>query len=174
MNQSDTAARNNSFFYCCSGSMKSIINASFLLFHLSFGGSTNTNDCNTTGKLCQTLLKFFFVIIWSGLFNLSFDLFYPSLNCFRISCSFTNSSIFFVHYHLFSSTKISHSSTIQATTHFFWNYIRTREYCYILEHFFASISKTWSFNRNHIQDSTKFVYYQGGKSFTFNVFSDNQ
>ena len=54
--EGNTATRDDTLFDRCASRVHRILDARFFLFHLYFGGSTNSNDCNTADQFGQSLL----------------------------------------------------------------------------------------------------------------------
>src|SRR5690606_27674134 len=72
--QGNTAAGNHTFFNRSAGSVESIFNAGFFLFHFGFSGRTNLDHGNTASQLGNALLEFFAIVIRGGLFDLGANL----------------------------------------------------------------------------------------------------
>src|SRR6266550_4550215 len=75
-NECDAAARHNAFLNRGAGSMQCIFHASFLLFHLGLGGSTDIDHGHSAGELRQTFLEFLAIVIARCLFDLTANLAY--------------------------------------------------------------------------------------------------
>ena len=73
-NKRHASSGNNAFLHRGLRRGHGIFNAVLLFFHLDFGRGPNFNDGHATGKFCQTLLKFFLIVIRIGRFDLTLDL----------------------------------------------------------------------------------------------------
>ena len=154
--------------------MQSVVHASFLFFHLGFGSGSDAQYCYTAGKLGQAFLQLLFVIVRSGLFHLSFDLFYAAIDGFLLSGTFADGGIFFFHDDLLGTAEIAHGSAIQLASHIFGDQGSTGEDRDVFEHGFATIAKSRGFHGHDVQDATQFVHHEGGQSFAFDVFGDDE
>ena len=73
--QRQAAAGNNSLSNGSLGCADRVVECLLLRFHLRFGRSADTDDGDSAGKFCQSLLQLFFVVIAGRFLDLAADLF---------------------------------------------------------------------------------------------------
>ena len=169
----NTTTRNNTFFNCCAGSIKSILNPSFLLFHFDFSCCTDIDDGNTTDQFGKSLLKFFTIVIRGSIFNLVTNLLYASSKFFFLTSTINDGGIIFINNDTFTGTEIIDCYVLKLDSQIFSNNLTTGEDSDVFQHCLTTITKTRSLNSSYIQGTAKFIDHQGSKSFTVNIFSNN-
>ena len=173
MQQSSTAASNNTFGNSSAGSVQSIFNAQFFIFQLNFGSSADFDNSYATGQFSQTFLQFFFIEIRSGFRNLCTDLSNTCSNSIFITQAINDSSQFFGYTNLTCAAKVCHACAVQFTANFFTDNGCTGQSSDILQHCFTTVAEARSFNSNSLEGATQFVNNQGCQCFAFNIFSDD-
>ena len=134
--------------------MKSIFNATFGLLHFGFGGSTNPNNSNTTGKLSKTFAELFFIVFAFSLAHLSTNLFDTLLNGSFIALATNDSAVFAFNANHLSITKHFEFNTLKGNSKIFADELAACKNSDITKHCFATITKTRSFNCANIQNAT--------------------
>ena len=95
VDESGTAASNDSFFESSSGCGERILDSSFLLFESGLGGCANLDNCNTAAELGLSLLQLFLVVVAVGGFDLRLDLLLSTGNFSLLSLTVDDRGGFF-------------------------------------------------------------------------------
>ncbi len=81
LNQSNTAANNNTFLHSSTGRVQRVIDTVLTLFDFDLGHAANADNGNTACQLGHAFLQFFLVVVASGFLDLLTDLADP---CFDL------------------------------------------------------------------------------------------
>ena len=126
-------------------------------------------------KFRQTLLKFFFIKIGSGFFHLGADLFDPGLRWHRQRRSPCTMVVSSLETRIFSalprSSSVTPSSLRPTSSEITVPPVRIAISCSIA---LRRSPKAGSFNSNSLEGAAQLVDDEGGKSFAFHVFSNDQ
>ena len=164
----------NAFFYGCSCCIQSIFHTQFCFFHLCFGSCTDTDHCYAACQFRKSLLQFFFIKFRSCNFDRSFDLCDSVFDFFLIAHSVNDNGILFFHFDRFCTSKLADLCIFQFQSQFFGNDFTAGQDCDIFEHFFSSVTITWSFYTDYLESTTQFVQNQSRQSFSFDILCDDQ
>ena len=104
--QGGAAASDDTFFDSCAGRIQSIFDAESLILHFYFGSSTDFDDSNAAGHLCQTFLQFVFVELGSRFFVLFTDLSHSGCDLVFITCAADDGGVVFGDADLVSGAEI--------------------------------------------------------------------
>ncbi len=152
-----TSTGDDTFLNGSSGSTQCVIYTCFLFFHFNFRGSTYIKYSYTTCQLCKSFLKFLLVIIRGGGFDLRLDLVDPGRDRFLCSSSVDNRCVVLVYCDFFSAAEMFKFNIFQFVTLLFADHGSTSENSDVFQHSFTTISKSWCFDSNDLQLSTKAI-----------------
>ena len=155
--KSHSAAGDNTFLNCGTGSRQSVFYAQFLFLHLHFRSSAHVDYGNAAGKFCKAFGKFFLVVFGSSHFHLSADGFYSVLDLLRIAAALDNGSVVLVDFYLFCFAQHIERNVLKLNAHFFAHYGTARKNGDIFEHFLSSVAESGSFYRHHAERAAQFV-----------------
>src|SRR5690606_10961285 len=111
--QGHTTTRNHAFFYCGTGSVQSVVDTVFLLFHFHFRAGTDFDNSNTAGQFGHAFLQFFFVVVRSRSGHFSADLFHTGFHRVSGTGTVNNHGVFFADHHFLGSTQYVQRSGFQ-------------------------------------------------------------
>ena len=156
------------------GSVHCIFNAGFLFFHFAFSRSANIDLGNTTGKLCDSLAKFFFIVIAGGLFEFALNACNTSLDFILLASTFDDDGVIFVDLNLLGAAKLLKFNSFELDAQVFKYGLSTSQLGNVFKHCFSAVAIAWSLYCRALEGATKAVDYQSCKGFAFNFFSNNQ
>src|SRR3989304_3903358 len=119
-------------------------------------------------------LKFFPVIVRRRLFYLSFYLFNPSLNLFRVSCTLNNGCIFFIYCYFLCPSKVSDLDILEFYSEVFRYHCTACENCNILKHCLPPLTKPRCLYSTHLERAAKLIHHKSCKGLSFNLFRNDE
>ena len=140
----------NPLFYSCFCCRKRIVNTVFFLFHLCFGGSTDFDNRYASGKFCQALLQFLFVIIGRCCLHLVLDLVDSCIYHLFGTGTVYDNRIVFVYDDTGSLTQVLNACRLECASNLFGNYLSACKNGNILKHRFAAVTESRSFYSRYV------------------------
>src|SRR5690554_219525 len=172
--QGNTATRYDTFFNSGASCVQSVVDTSFLLFHLDFTGRTHLDDRNTASQLGYALLQLLTVVVRRGFFDLLADLSYASLDVRLSTGTIDDDDVLFGDLYALGAAQIVQSGVFQGQAHFLGNHSTASQDSDILQHFLTTVAKARGFNRSNFHDTAHVVHYQRSQGFAFHVFCNDQ
>ena len=154
--------------------MQRVFDAGLLLLHLNLGCRTDLDYGDPAGKLSNTLLHLFFIVIRGGFLDLDTDLIDPTFDIGLAAGTVDHGGVFLSDLHTFGTTQIIDTGSFEAHPDFFGDYLPTGQNCKILQHRFTAIAKPWRLDCTDLNDPANIVHDQSRQCFAINILSDNQ
>ena len=154
--------------------MKCVINAVLLFLHFNFSSSTNLDNCDTARKTCYTFCNLATFVVRFSFKTEILEACDMRLNCFTIASTFDNSGRILGNLDGLCRTKIRRIDFFELNTDFITNQGTASKNCNILEVVNTRITITRSLNSSNLDSSAHLIDNEGCKSFTINIFSDNE
>ena len=154
--------------------MEGVIDQILLLLHFHFGRCADLDDRNTACQLGDALLQFLLVVIGGRFLNLRTDLGNPGCDVGLLAGAVHDSGVLLVDHHALGAAHLVEIGGVETQSHFFRDHSRAGQDGDILQHGFAAIAETGSFDSGSFQDATQVVDHQRCQCFALDVFGNQQ
>src|SRR5712692_2683061 len=169
--QGDAAARNDAFFNRRTGRMHRVINAILALLHLDRAADADHRDAAC--ELGQTLLQLLTVVVRGGFLDLRLDLVDPRLDVGLLAGAVDDGGVLLVDHHLLGATEHGERDVLHLDAEIFRDRLTTGQHRDVLQHGLAAIAEARSLHGRDLEATTQTVDDEGGESFAFDVFRDD-
>src|ERR1700690_2510777 len=171
--QSDAAARHDAFFHSRAGRMHRVIHAILALLHLDLGRAADADPRDPAGELGQTLLEFFPIIVRRGFLDLRLDLIHARLDVGLLAGAVDDRGVFLVDHDLLGAAKHVEGDVLKLDAEIFRDRLTAGQDRDVLQHGLAAIAEARRLDGGDLQTATQAVDDEGGESFAFDVFGDD-
>src|SRR6266550_3245814 len=171
--QSDAAARHDAFFNRRPGRMHRVIHAILALPHLDFGRAADADHRDAAREFGQTLLQLLTVVVRGGFLDLRLDLADAGFDVGFLAGAADNGGVLLVDHHLFGATEHGERDVLHLDAEIFRDRLTAGQHCDVLQHGLAAIAEARSLDGGNLEAATQTVDDEGGESFTFDVFRDD-
>jgi len=168
------AAGDDAFFDGCAGRVQCVLNAGLLLLHLGLGCGTHVDDGNAASQLGEALLELLAVVVAGGLFDLAADLVDPALDLGVLAMTFDDGGVFLLDQHALGAAQVGQLEAVQLDAEVFGDQTTTGEDGDVFHHGLAAITEARSLDGADVDGATELVDHEGGQSFAFDLFGDDQ
>ena len=172
--QCGTTTSNNSFLQGSLSCCTSIIDQSFSLFHLGFGGRTHVDLGNTTSEFGQALLQLFTVVVAVGLIDLASNLLNPTFDVGFLTATTNDCRRFTGDPDFLGTAQIFHLDTFKVNAEILEDCFTAGQYGDISEDRLAAVAVTRSLDSTGRQDASHLVDDQRCQCLALDVLSDDQ
>src|SRR6266481_6161950 len=171
--QGDAAARNDAFFNRRTGRMHRVINAILALLHFDLGRAADADHRDAACELGQTLLQLLTVVVRGGFLDLRLDLRHACLDVGLLAGAAHDRGVLLVDHHLFGATEHGERDVLHLDAEIFRDRLTAGQHCDVLQHGLAAIAKARSLDGRDLETAAQTVDDEGGESFAFDVFRDD-
>src|SRR5579863_4475125 len=171
--QRDAAARQDTFFHSRAGRMHRVIHAILALLHLDLGRAADADHRDAAGELGQTLLELLTVVVRGGFLDLRLDLVDARLDVGLLAGAVDDGGVLLVDHHLLGAAEHVEGDVLELDAEIFRDGLAAGQDRDVLEHGLAAIAEARSLDGSNLQAATQTVDDEGGKSFAFDVFRDD-
>src|SRR6266487_1821291 len=171
--QGDAAARHDAFFNRRTGRMHRVIHAILAFPHLDLGRAADADHRDAARELGQTLLQLLTVVVRGGFIDLRLDLGNAGLDVGLFSGAADDRGVFLVDHHLLGATEHLQRDVLELDAEIFRDRLTTGQNGDVLQHGLAAIAEARSLDGGNLEAATQTVDDEGGESFAFDVFRDN-
>src|SRR6266700_1537903 len=171
--QGDAAARHDAFLDRRAGRMHRVINAILALLDLDLGRAADADHRDAARELGQTLLQLLTVVVRGGLLDLRLDLRHPRLDVDLLAGAVDDGGVLLVDHHLLGATEHGERDVLHLDAEIFRDRLTAGQYRDVLQHRLAAIAEARSLDGGNLEAATQAVDDQGGESFAFDVFGDD-
>ena len=130
----------DTLFYGCSCSVQSIFQTKLCFLHLCLSCSTNTDNCDTTSKLCQSLLQFLLIELRCCLSKLCLNHINSCLDICLCTTTINDNCILLGNLDALCTSKLIQSCLLQIIAKLLRDHCTTCQDCDILQHLFSSVT----------------------------------
>ena len=162
------------FLYSCTGGVKGVFHAVFLLLHLNLGGCTYVENRNAAGEFAETLLEFLAVVVGGGGGNLLADKLCAGVDFFLAAGSADDGGVLLGDGDLLGPAEHCYGSVLEGISAFFADDGTSGEDCDVLEHFLAAVAESGGLYCSHLEGAAEAVHDEGGKSLALDILSNNK
>src|SRR3977135_3861003 len=171
--QGDAAARHDAFFNRRTGRMHRVIDAILALPYLDLGRAADADHRDAAGELGQTLLKLLAVVVRGGFLDLRLDLIDARFDVGLLAGAAHDRGVLLVDHHLFGATEHGERDVLELDAEIFRDGLTAGQHCDVLQHRLAAIAEARSLDGRDLEAATQTVDDEGGESFAFDVFRDD-
>ena len=169
-----SAATDDAFFNCRSGSCKSILHTKLGFLHLSLGSCAYTDNCYAACKLCKSLLKLLLVEIRSGFLYLLLYLIYTGIYCGLLAFTVNDDCILLLNLYALCTSKLLESGLLKLKTKLRGDNLSTGKDCDIFKHCLSSVAISGSLYSYNLEGSSQGVYDEGCQSLALYILCDDE
>src|SRR5882724_3939846 len=171
--QGDAAARHDAFFNRRTGRMHRVIHAILALLHLDLGRAADADHRDAASELGQTLLQLLTVVVRGGFLDLRLDLLHARLDVGLLAGAVDDGGVFLVDHHLLGAAEHLQGDVFELDAEIFRDRLTTGQNGDVLQHGLAAIAEARSLHGSNLEAATQTVDDEGGESFAFDVFRDD-
>src|SRR5437667_3255663 len=171
--QGDAAARHDAFFNRRTGRMHRVIHAILALPYLDLGRAADADHGYAARELGQTLLQLLTVVVRGGFLDLRLDLGNAGLNVGLLAGAVDDRGVFLVDHHLLGAAEHLQRDVLELDAEIFRDRLTTGQDRDVLQHGLAAIAEARSLDGGDLEAATQTVDDEGGESFAFDVFRDD-
>src|SRR3954449_1080601 len=171
--QGDAAARYDAFFNGRTGRMHRVINAVLALLDLDFGRAADADHRDAACELGQTLLQLLTVVVRGGFLDLRLDLRHAGFDVRLLAGAVDDRGVFLVDHHLLGAAEHGDRDVLHLDAEIFRDRLTTGQHRDVLQHRLAAITEARSLDGGNLEAATQTVDDEGGESFAFDVFRDD-
>src|ERR1700682_1686630 len=171
--QGDAAARHDAFFNRRTGRMHRVINAILALLDFDLGRAADADHRDAACELGQTLLQLLTVVVRGGFLDLRLDLVDARLDVGLLAGAADDGGVLLVDHHLFGATEHGERDVLHLDAEIFRDRLTAGQNCDVLQHRLAAIAEARSLDGGNLEAATQTVDDEGGESFAFDVFRDD-
>src|SRR4051812_25854831 len=171
--QGDAAARQDAFLDRGAGRMHRVINAILALLHLDLGRAADADHRDAAGELGQTLLQLLLVVVRGGFLDLRLDLGNACLDVGLLARAVDDRGVFLVDHHLLGAAEHGERDVLELDAEIFADRLAAGQDCDVLQHRLAAIAEARSLHGRDLEAAAQLVDDEGGESFAFDVFRDD-
>ena len=171
--QRDTTTSNDAFFNGGLGGADRVFDAVLLFLQFNFSSGADLEHCNTTGKLGQTFLELFAVVVGIGALNFCLDLRNASSDICVFARTFDNGGFILGDDDFASLTEKVNCGVLNLEPDVFSNDLTTGEDCDVLHHCLATVTEARGLHGNGVEGATDLVHNECCERFAFDVFSND-
>ena len=154
--------------------MKSVFDTRFLFFHVGFGGSSDVNLSDTTGKLGEAFLQFFAIILGGSNIYFITDGTNPAGKNFTVACTIDEDCGIRIDNDSPGLAEVLKLDGLDIESAVLENRVRSGKDGDVTEHGFTAIPVPRGFDCGAIDDSPKLVHDQHSQSFFFDIFGNDK
>src|SRR5581483_8122792 len=169
----NAAARDDAFFDGSAGGVHRVFHASFLFLHFGFRRGTDFDHGNAADELRQAFLELLAVVVAGGLVDLAADFLHAAFDVRALAFAFDDGGVVLVDGDLLGGTEVGHLNVLELNAEVFGDGLATGEDGDALEHGLAAIAEAGRLDGGDVQRATQLVDDEGGESFAFDVFRDD-
>src|ERR1700736_3359791 len=171
--QRNAAARHDAFLNRRTGRMHRVINAILALLDLDFGRAADADHRDAACELGQTLLQLLTVVVRGGFLDLRLDLLNARFDVGLLAGAVDDGGVLLVDHHLLGATEHGEGDVLELDAEIFRDRLTTGQNCDVLQHGLAAIAEARSLDGRDLQTAAQTVDDEGGESFAFDVFRDD-
>src|SRR5437667_661832 len=171
--QGDAAARHDAFFNRRTGRMHRVIHAILALPYLDLGRAADADHGYAARELGQTLLQLLTVVVRGGFLDLRLDLGNAGLNVGLLAGAVDDRGVFLVDHHLLGAAEHLQGDVLELDAEIFRDRLTAGQNRDVLQHGLAAIAEARSLDGGDLEATTQTVDDEGGESFAFDVFRDD-
>src|SRR5437667_2088455 len=171
--QGDAAARHDAFFNRRTGRMHRVIHAILALPYLDLGRAADADHGYAARELGQTLLQLLTVVVRGGFLDLRLDLGNAGLNVGLLAGAVDDRGVFLVDHHLLGAAEHLQRDVLELDAEIFRDRLTAGQNRDVLQHGLAAIAEARSLDGGDLEATTQTVDDEGGESFAFDVFRDD-
>merc|ERR1712000_442314 len=134
LNESYSAAGNNSFFNCGASGAQRVLYSMFLLFQLALSGCADLDNRNSPGQFRESFLKLLFIVVRSSFINLGFNLSNSGLNVGLLAAAADDGSILFFNFNQLCRSELRDIGIFNLQSKFFGNDLSAGENRQVFKH----------------------------------------
>src|SRR5438874_11133689 len=153
--------------------MHRVINAILALPHLDFGRAADADHRDAARELGQTLLQLLTVVVRGGFLDLRLDLLDARLDVSPLAGTADDGGVFLVDHHLLGAAEHLQGDVLELDAEIFRDRLTTGQNRDVLQHGLAAIAEARSLDGGNLEAATQTVDDEGGESFAFDVFRDD-
>src|SRR4029077_4303638 len=150
-----------------------VINAILALLDLDLGRAADADHRDAARELGQTLLQLLTVVVRGGLLDLRLDLRHARLDVGLLAGAVDDGGVFLVDHHLLGAAEHLQGDVLELDAEVFRDRLTTGQNRDVLQHGLAAIAEARSLDGRDLQTATETVDDEGGESFAFDVFRDD-
>src|SRR3954463_8608314 len=171
--QGDAAARDDAFLDRGAGRMHRVIDAILALLHLDLGRAADADHRDAARELGKTLLEFLTVVVRGGFLDLRLDLGHARLDVGLLAGAIDDRGVLLVDHHLLGATEHGERDVLHLDAEIFRDRLTTGQNRDVLQHGLAAIAEARSLDGGNLEATAQTVDDEGGESFAFDVFRDD-
>src|SRR3989449_1519920 len=171
--QGDATARHDAFFNRRTGRMHRVIHAILALPYLDLGRAADADHRDATRELGQTLLQLLTVVVRGGLLDLRLDLGNAGVDVGLLAGAVDDRGVFLVDHHLLGAAEHLQGDVLELDAEIFRDRLTAGQNRDVLQHGLAAIAEARSLDGGDLEATTQTVDDEGGESFAFDVFRDD-
>src|SRR6267378_3626530 len=171
--QGDAAARHDAFFNRRTGRMHRVVNAILALLDFDLGRAADADHRDAACELGQTLLQLLTVVVRGGLLDLRLDLVDARLDVGLLVGAVDDGGVLLVDHHLLGATEHGERDVLHLDAEIFRDRLTAGQNCDVLQHGLAAIAEARCLDGGNLEAATQAVDDEGGESFAFDVFGDD-
>src|SRR5467141_4538210 len=171
--QGDAAARHDAFFNRRTGRMHRVINAILALPYLDLGRAADADHRDAARELGQTLLQLLTVVVRGGFLDLRLDLIDARFDVGLLAGAVDDGGVLLVDHHLLGAAEHGERDALELDAEIFGDCVTAVQNRDVLQHRLAAIAEARSLDGGNLEAATQTVDDEGGESFAFDVFRDD-
>src|SRR6266568_6834213 len=171
--QGDAAARHDAFFHRRTGRMHRVIHAILALPYLDLGRAADADHRDAARELGQTLLQLLTVVVRGGFLDLRLDLIDAGFDVGFLAGAVDDGGVLLVDHHLLGTTEHGERDVLHLDAEIFRDRLTAGQHRDVLQHGLAAIAEARSLDGGNLEAATQTVDDEGGESFAFDVFRDD-
>src|SRR5438874_668496 len=171
--QSDAAARHDAFFNRRTGRMHRVIHAILALLDFDFGRAADADHRDAARELGQPLLQLLTVVVRGGFLDLRLDLRHAGLDVGLLAGAVDDGGVLLVDHHLLGAAEHRERDVLELDAEIFRDRLTTAQNRDVLQHRLAAIAEAGSLHGCDLETAAQTVDDEGGESFAFDVFRDD-
>src|SRR5256714_105231 len=153
--------------------MHRVINAILAVLHLDFGRAADADHRDAAGELGQPFLQLLTVVVRGGFLDLRLDLRNAGFDVGLLAGAVDDGGVFLVDHHLLGAAEHLQGDVLELDAEIFRDRLTTGQNRDILQHGLATIAEARSLDGRDLETATQTVDDEGGESFAFDVFRDD-
>src|SRR6476659_3271100 len=153
--------------------MHRVIHAILALLDLYFGRTADADNRDAARELGQTLLQLLTVVVRGGLLDLRLDLVDARLDVGLLAGPADDGGVLLVDHHLLGATEHGERDVLHLDAEVFRDRLTAGQNGDVLQHGLAAIAEARSLHGSNLEAATQTVDDEGGESFAFDVFRDD-
>src|SRR6185436_3475298 len=172
--QSDSAARDDSFLDRGAGGVEGVVDAVLALLDLDLGRAADLDHGNAAGELGEALLELLLVIVAGGVLDLLADGLDPRLDRIGIAGAVDNRGVVLVDGDALGLAEHGDGDVLELDPEILGDHLAAGEDGDILEHRLAAIAEAGRLDRRDLEAAAQLVDHQGGQRLALDVLGDDQ